>query len=82
MDKEKKDKLEELKNQAKLKKHKYELEKNALLQECLVALSFYSIIDNGDEVERIVNLASKKDAEVYSHNDIISLNDDELYSLG
>lgn len=81
MDKEQKAKLEELK-QTNAKKKKYgDLQNNILFQECLAALKIYKIVDNEDEVNRIVHLASLSSVEMYSHNDLIDLYDEEQYFI-
>ena len=81
MDSDKKKRLEELKRQAQIKKHKHELEKNELLQECLCALKSYSFVDNEDEIQRIIRLASATEAEMHAHNEHISLDDEEQHYI-
>ena len=81
MDKEKKEKFEELKRRAQINKLKYELENNELFQECLYALKDYSIVDDEEKIKRIERLVSTSDAEMHSHKEHISLDEKEQYFI-
>ena len=81
MDAERKKKLELLKTQAKTNERKQNLQKNVLLQECLEALSSYSIVEDENEIEYIESLASSLDFEMYSHDDRIILDEEERYYI-
>jgi hypothetical protein len=81
MDEERKKKLESLKIQAKTNERKQSLQKNVLLQECLEALSSYSIVEDENEIEYIESLASSPDFEMYSHDDRIILDEEERYYI-
>ena len=80
MDKEQKQKMEELKRQAQMNIQKQWLQKNVLLQECLSALNSYRIIDDND-VKQIIDTVSMSKAEMYSHDDLIVLVDEEQYFI-
>lgn len=73
MDAEQKKKLELLKTKAKINERKQSLQKNLLLQECLEALSSYSIVEDENEIEHIDSLASSPDLEIHPHADKITL---------
>ena len=81
MDEERKNKLEQLKIQAKTNERKQSLQKNVLLQECLEVLSSYSIVEDENEIEYIESLASSPDFEMYSHDDRIILDEEERYYI-
>ncbi len=81
MDKEKKEKLEELKRRAQINKQKHELENMELFQECLYALKAYSIVNNEEEIKRIERALSAREAEMHSHNEQISLDEEEQYYI-
>lgn len=81
MDKDQKRKLEELKQKAKLKEQKQRLEKNVLLQECLAALGEYKLIESDKQTESIVRKASSPGAQMYSHDDPITIEDEEQYFI-
>ena len=81
MDAERKKKLELLKTQAKMNELKQSLQKNVLLQECLEALSSYSIVEDENEIEHIESLASSPNSETHSHDDRITLNAEEQYYI-
>jgi hypothetical protein len=81
MDSEQKKKLELLKAQAKNNEQKQNLKKNELLQECMEALSSYSIVEDKNEIKHIESLASSSDAEMHSHDDSITLDDEEQYYI-
>ena len=81
MDKEQKEKLQELKRKTRLKQQKHKLQKNVLLQECLSALESYSIIDDEYVLERIIDIASTPDAEMHSHDEQIILDYEEQYYI-
>ncbi len=81
MDEERKKKLESLKIQAKTNERKQSLQKNVLLQECLEALSSYSIVEDENEIEYIESLASSPNFEMYSHDDRIILDEEERYYI-
>lgn len=81
MDAERKKKLELLKTQAKTNEQKQNLQKNVLLQECLEALSSYSIVEDENEIGYIESLASSPDFEMYSHDDRIILDEEEQYYI-
>ena len=81
MDSEQKKKLELLKAQAKINEQKQNLKKNELLQECMEALSSYSIVEDKNEIKHIESLASSSDAEMHSHDDMITLDDEEQYYI-
>ena len=57
------------------------LEKHELLQECLRALKSYRVVDQEDEIKKIVSLASSPDAEMHAHHEQISLDDEEQYCI-
>lgn len=76
-----KKKLEYLKAQAKINERRQRLQKNVLLNECLEALSSYSIIQNENEIKHIESLVSSQNAEMYSHDDRISLDNEEKYYI-
>ena len=57
------------------------MQKNVLLQECLSASNSYRIIEAEADAKRIVGLASSPDAEIYSHDDLIVLNNEEQYFI-
>ena len=81
MDKEQKQKLEDLKKESQLKMQEQKLQENELLQECLSALNFYSIINDKDEVKHLIDLVSMPYAEMHSHDDQIALDNDEQYYI-
>lgn len=81
MDKEQKQRLENLKKLSQLKMQEKKWEENELLQECLSALDLYSIINDKNEVEKIVNLASMPYAEMHSHAEQIYLDNNEQYFI-
>ena len=81
MDEEQKKKLELLKAQTKINERKQRLQKNVLLQECLKALSSYSIIENKKEIKQIESLASFQDTEMHSHDDRVTLDNEEQYYI-
>lgn len=80
MDKEQKQRIEELKRQAQINIQKQKLQKNVLLQECLSALNSYRFIDD-NEVKQIIDIVSMSNAEMYSHDDLIVLGDEEQYYI-
>lgn len=80
MDKEQKQRIEELKRQAQINIQKQKLQKNVLLQECLSALNSYRFIDD-NEVKQIIDIVSMSNAELYSHDDLIVLGDEEQYYI-
>ena len=80
MDKEQKQRIEELKRQAQINIQKQKLQKNVLLQECLSALNSYRFIDD-NEVKQIIDIVSMSNAELYSHDDLIVLDDEEQYYI-
>lgn len=79
--KDKRKKLEYLKAQAKIYERRQSLQKNVLLNECLEALSSYSIIQNENEIKHIESLVSSQNAEMYSHDDRITLDNEEKYYI-
>ena len=80
MDKEQKQRIEELKRQAQINIQKQKLQKTVLLQECLSALNSYRFIDD-NEVKQIIDIVSMSNAELYSHDDLIVLGDEEQYYI-
>ena len=80
MDKEQKQRIEELKRQAQINIQKQKLQKNVLLQECWSALNSYRFIDD-NEVKQIIDIVSMSNAELYSHDDLIVLGDEEQYYI-
>lgn len=81
MDEKQKEKMAELKKQMQAKMQDKILQNNVLFQESLTALSDYLIIEDNSEVERITDIASSKDAEMHSHDELIELNDEEHYYI-
>ncbi len=77
MNTEQKKKLELLKSQAQTKERKQSLQKNVLLQECLEALGTFEILEKEDQIKNIEFLVKLQDAEMYSYQDRIIL-DEEL----
>lgn len=81
MNNDQKQKLEELKRQAQVRSQKQKLQNNVLLQECFEALKDFQVIENDEEIKRLVHLASSPDAEMHSHDDNVVLEDREHYSI-
>ncbi|MCR5105697.1 MAG: hypothetical protein K6B68_14785 [Eubacterium sp.] len=81
MDDKQKQKLEELKEQMQIKKYEQSLQNNLLLQECLTAIKLYSIIENEEEIKSLDYLVSMPGAKLYSHDDIVTLEDVEEYYI-
>ena len=82
MDREQKQKLEELKQYAKNKGTKQLFQKNVLLQECLTALDTYTIVDNEEDITKIIHLASSPAPEIHSHYDNqITIEDEQRYYI-
>lgn len=76
-----KQKLESLKEQARIKAQRHMWIENELLQECLSALETYMIVDDEDLINNVIDIASKKDAKIYSHNDEVLLDDEKKYYI-
>ena len=57
MNKEQKNRLEELKIQIQEKERQQILQKNVLYQECLTALNSYTLIEDEDVIRKLVHLA-------------------------
>ena len=81
MDNFQKQKLESLKEQARIKTQRRMWMENELLQEFLSALETYMIVDDEDLINNVVDIASKKDAKIYSHNDEVLLDDEKKYYI-
>lgn len=81
MNEEQKNKLEVLKNQMQEKERQQILQKNVLYQECLIALNTYKIIEDEYVVKRMVHLASLPDIKMYTHTDVLDLEDDNQYYI-
>ena len=81
MDKDQKQKLDRLKQKAKIKAQKQRLENNALLQECLAALGDYKLLEDEKEIGSIIAKASSPDVEMYSHDDQVILEDALKYYI-
>lgn len=73
--------MAKLKKQMQAKRQEQFLQNNVLYQECLTALCDYLIIENNSEVQRITYIASSKDAEMHSHDELIKLSDKENYYI-
>lgn len=81
MNKEQKNRLEELKIQIQEKERQQILQKNVLYQECLTALNFYTLIEDEDVIRKLVHLASLPDIEMHKCSDVLDLEDNDQYYI-
>ncbi|MBR4670063.1 hypothetical protein D6853_05530 [Butyrivibrio sp. X503] len=77
-----KQKMERLKEQARIKAQRLRWMENELLQECLSALNTYVIVDDENLMNKVFDIASnKKDVEMHSHKDEVLLDDEQKYYI-
>lgn len=81
MDEKLKARMEALKKQSQVKMDEKKLLNNVLYQEAIEALQDYSVIQDESEKERIIQLVSYNEKEMYSHDEKVELNDDEQYFI-
>ena len=81
MDKKQKQRLEELKQNARIYGQEQQQQNNVLLQECLATLSSYTIVSNAEIVNGILRLLSLPNIEMHSHDEYEIFEDVNQYYI-